>query len=141
MGRSQDLTGSVACMHCIPSELYPQNPWSLYLPLKCLLHVCAAPACSRSSYHRPTTLTPPLQDAKLQISILRALDTWLAEDHNRVEQRLTQRDAAHYLVECFKRTVHPRDEALLPQVGGCWSHGCVQPVGGAKEITVRRHIG
>jgi hypothetical protein len=34
-----------------------------------------------------------------------------------VEQRLTQRDAAHYLVECFKRTVHPRDEALLPQVG------------------------
>ncbi len=58
-----------------------------------------------------------LQDAKLQISILRALDTWLAEDHNRVEQRLTQRDAAHYLVECFKRTVHPRDEALLPQVG------------------------
>lgn len=36
----------------------------------------------------PSTPASNHQDAQMQVGLLRALDTWLAEDHTRVEHRL-----------------------------------------------------
>jgi hypothetical protein len=101
---------------CLPARL-PALPAISAAPLP--LHIpnhTHAPTPTPTPTHNHTPSHP--QDPKLQVSILRALDTWLAEDHNRVELRLTQRDAAQHLTECFRRTVHPRDDTLLPQVSG-----------------------
>jgi hypothetical protein len=45
-----------------------------------------------------------VQDTSVQTGVLQALDTWLAEDHTRVEGKLTQRDAVTALVDLFART-------------------------------------
>lgn len=39
----------------------------------------------------------------MQVGLMRTLDTWLAEDHARVENRLCQREAAAQLVEVVGR--------------------------------------
>lgn len=38
------------------------------------------------------------------LGVLQALDSWLAEDHSRVEVRLTQRDAVAHMVQLYARS-------------------------------------
>lgn len=56
------------------------------------------------------------QDSQMQIGIMRALDTWLAEDHNRVEQRLTQPGAVQHFVELLARCSRTRNFQTMPQL-------------------------
>jgi hypothetical protein len=44
-----------------------------------------------------------VQDAQMQVGLMRTLDVWLAEDHSRVENRLCQREAVGQLVEVYSR--------------------------------------
>lgn len=52
----------------------------------------------------------------MQVGLLRALDTWLSEDHARVEHRLAQPGAVAQLVELFSGACRQRDMATLPQM-------------------------
>lgn len=53
----------------------------------------------------PTVLaTPHSQDKEWQVCVLKAIDTWLAEDHTRAEGKLTQREPVAALVDLYART-------------------------------------
>jgi hypothetical protein len=52
----------------------------------------------------------------MQVGLLRALDTWLAEDHVRVEHRLVAREAVGQLVELVAAACRGRDMATMPQM-------------------------
>ena len=44
------------------------------------------------------------------------MDTWLAEDHNRLEQKLTQKEAVAQLVDLYARASRAQD--IQVGVGG-----------------------
>jgi hypothetical protein len=52
----------------------------------------------------------------MQVGLLRALDTWLLEDHARVEHRLVAPQAVGQLVELFATACRQRDMATMPQM-------------------------
>jgi hypothetical protein len=52
----------------------------------------------------------------MQVGLLRALDTWLAEDHTRVEHRLVAREAVAQLVELVAAACRGRDMVTMPQM-------------------------
>ena len=54
----------------------------------------------------PTVLATKLhsQDQEWQVCVLKAIDTWLAEDHTRAEAKLTQREPVAALVDLYART-------------------------------------
>jgi hypothetical protein len=56
------------------------------------------------------------QDAQMQVGLLRALDTWLAEDHARVEHRLVAREAVAQLVALVGGACGARDMATMPHM-------------------------
>ena len=51
----------------------------------------------------------------MRVGLLRALDTWLAEDRARVEHRLVAPPAAARLVALFADACAARDAATMPQ--------------------------
>ncbi|KAG2444433.1 hypothetical protein HXX76_001186 [Chlamydomonas incerta] len=51
------------------------------------------------------------EDSRSVLGVLQALDSWLAEDHSRVEARLTQRDAVGQLVALYARSISAQDMA------------------------------
>mmetsp|Transcript_24751 Transcript_24751/g.62835 ORF Transcript_24751/g.62835 Transcript_24751/m.62835 type:complete len:1266 (-) Transcript_24751:519-4316(-) len=55
-------------------------------------------------------------DSQVQQGVLQALDVWLAEDHSRVEAKLTQRDAVGALVGLAARTAQAGDTTSAPQL-------------------------
>lgn len=55
-----------------------------------------------------------LQDPQMQVSLMRTLDLWLAEDHTRVENRLCQREAVSQLVEVYSRLCRSAGSARSP---------------------------
>ncbi|GIL49282.1 hypothetical protein Vafri_5411 [Volvox africanus] len=62
------------------------------------------------------------EDSRSVLGVLQALDSWLAEDHSRVEARLTQRDATTHLVQLYARSCAAQDmqsklEALRTMLG------------------------
>jgi hypothetical protein len=63
--------------------------------------------------------------------VLQALDSWLAEDHSRVEARLTQRDAVKDMVELYARS-------CAAQVSPGLLLGCVS--GGRRARTTDRAV-
>ncbi|KIZ03198.1 hypothetical protein MNEG_4758 [Monoraphidium neglectum] len=56
------------------------------------------------------------EDSQMQVGLLRALDTWLLEDHARVEHRLVAPQAVGQLVELFATACRQRDMATMPQM-------------------------
>lgn len=72
---------------------------------------CSSSSCALHASHHtvqlPCPSVPPprlvLQDAQMQVGLMRTLDVWLSEDHSRVENRLCQREAVGQLVEVYSR--------------------------------------
>ncbi|GFR52579.1 hypothetical protein Agub_g15172 [Astrephomene gubernaculifera] len=62
------------------------------------------------------------EDSRSVLGVLQAVDSWLAEDHSRVEVRITQRDAVAHLVQLYARSCAAQDmqsklEALRTMLG------------------------
>eukprot|EP00798_Chlamydomonas_sp_ICE-L_P022122 gene22122-29182_t len=56
------------------------------------------------------------QDQLVQVGVFQALDTWLAEDHNRLEQKLTQRESALQIVDLYGRSFTKQEIQVMPQL-------------------------
>ncbi|KAJ9512924.1 hypothetical protein QJQ45_029056 [Haematococcus lacustris] len=56
------------------------------------------------------------EQESVELGVLGALDVWLAEDHSRLEARLTQREPVAQLVALYARTVQTQDLSALPQL-------------------------
>jgi len=55
-------------------------------------------------------------DTVMQVGILRAIDTWLAEDYSRVEHKLIQREAVSQLVGLYTRCCKSKDMSVMTQM-------------------------
>ena len=100
----------------------------------CIIYVQAARCCCTAAGHEhpdqplycyiqtKSRTAVLLQDTNIQISVLRAIDTWLAEDHTRVEGHLTTKENIAQLVSLYARCCHMRDAQVGGWVGG-WVGG------------------
>mmetsp|Transcript_5084 Transcript_5084/g.11041 ORF Transcript_5084/g.11041 Transcript_5084/m.11041 type:complete len:1296 (+) Transcript_5084:141-4028(+) len=86
------LIGMVSCSSSTRAKMWASNGLTIFLSL----------------------LSEP--DTQVQVGVLQALDTWLAEDHIRVQQRLCEKDSVGALVDLYARTYQARDTQAMPQM-------------------------
>ncbi|GAX73992.1 hypothetical protein CEUSTIGMA_g1442.t1 [Chlamydomonas eustigma] len=77
------------------------------------------------------------QDTSVQTGVLQALDTWLSEDHTRVEGKLTQRDAVIALVDLFARSHQSHETQAIPQLLDTLR----QMIGRSSKLAVQLAVG